>query len=75
MSMLSSHWHVGLLLGQYLQSIQTLGADGVEERLRQIREETFKRMRNHPNNSLSWKQICARLNLCEKCGRAKHEEI
>ena len=60
--MLNSHWHVGLLIGQYLQSIQTLGADGVEERLRQIREETFERMRNHPNNSLSWEQIQRRVN-------------
>ena len=60
--MLSSHWHVGLLMGQYLQSIQTLGVDGVEERLKQIREETFERMRNHPNNSLSWEQIQRRVN-------------
>ena len=60
--MLNSHWHVGLLIGQYLQAIQILDSDGVEERLRQIREETFERMRNHPNNSLSWEQIQQRVN-------------
>jgi hypothetical protein len=31
-------------------------------------------MADQPNNSLTWKQICKRLNLCEKCGHAKHDE-
>jgi hypothetical protein len=66
------NWTVGQTIGDYLQALKEGSA---EERLKQIREETFKRMADQPNNSLTWKQICARLNLCEKCGRAKHEEI
>ena len=65
------NWTVGQTIGDYLQALKEGSA---EERLKQIREETFKRMADQPN-SLTWKQICARLNLCEKCGRAKHEEI
>ncbi len=45
---------VGNIIGNYLQGLKE---GGVEERLKQIREETFKRMADHPNNSLSWEQI------------------
>jgi hypothetical protein len=65
---------VGKIIGNHLQALKEGGEQGVEKRLKEIREETFKRMANQPNNSLTWKQICSRLNLCEKCGCAKHEE-
>jgi len=71
-------WSLGNILQQYIQASKEGGrkyaTNAVEKRLKQIREETFKRMADQPNNSLTWKQICSRLNLCEKCGRAKHEE-
>ena len=51
---------VGQIIGNYLQALKK---GGVEERLKQIREETFKRMANHPNNSLTWQQI---QKCCEK---------
>ena len=65
-----NNWTVGQIIGNYLQALQQ---GGVEERLKQIREETFKRMANHPNNSLTWQQIQYRLSLCGRCGK-KHEE-
>jgi hypothetical protein len=65
---------VGKFIGNYLQALKEGGEQGVEARLKEIREETFKRMADQPNNSLTWKQICKRLNLCEKCGHAKHDE-
>ena len=69
-----SNWTLGKVLEEYLQTLKEGGGQGVEARLKEIREATFKRMADHPNNSLTWKQICTRLNLCEKCGRAKHDE-
>lgn len=66
-----SNWTVGQVIGDYLQALQQ---GGVEARLKEIREATFKRMADQPNNSLTWQQICKRLNLCEKCGCAKHDE-
>ena len=65
-----NNWTVGQIIGNYLQALQQ---GGVEERLKQIREETFKRMANHPNNSLTWQQIQYRLSLCGRCGK-KHDE-
>lgn len=65
---------VGKLIGNYLQTLKEGGEQGVEARLKEIREKTFKRMADQPNNSLTWKQICKRLNLCEKCGHTKHDE-
>ena len=47
---------VGNIIGNYLQGLKE---GGVEERLKQIREETFKRMANHPNKALTWAQIQA----------------
>ena len=61
---------VGTIIGNFLQGLKE---GGVEERLKQIREETFKRMANHPNNSLTWQQICSKLNLCPKCGKKPDE--
>ena len=55
---------VGTIIGNFLQGLKE---GGVEERLKQIREETFKRMANHPNNSLTYQQI---LKIC-----AKHKEV
>jgi hypothetical protein len=65
---------IGKIIGNHLQALKEGGEQGVEKRLKEIREETFKRMADQPNNSLTWKQICTRLNLCEKCGATKHEE-
>ena len=65
---------VGKIIENHIQALKEGGEQGVEKRLKEIREETFKRMANQPNNSLTWKQICSRLNLCTKCGCAKHAE-
>ena len=59
---------VGTIIGNYLQALKE---GGVEERLKQIREETFKRMATHPNNSLTWQQI---LKSCAKYKKAKEAE-
>lgn len=48
---------VGKIIGNHLQALKEGGAEGVEKRLKEIREATFKRMAEHPNNSLTWKQI------------------
>ena len=58
-----NNWTVGQIIGNYLQALQQ---GGVEKRLKQIREETFKRMANHPNNSLTWQQI-------QKCCKKQEE--
>jgi hypothetical protein len=55
-------WELGTTFQQYIKSLQTLNNQGVEERLKQIRETTFKRMADHPNNSLTWAQIQAAIN-------------
>ena len=51
-------WKLGTALETYIHLLQQIGTEGVEAKLKQIREDTFKRMANHPNNSLTWKQIC-----------------
>ena len=50
---------LGTALQAHLEAIRLLGADGVEQRLKEIREATFQRMAEHKNNSLTWEQICA----------------
>ena len=52
-------WELGTTLQQYIKSLQTINTEGVEERLKQIRESTFQRMANHPNKALTWAQIQA----------------
>ncbi len=59
---------VGQIIGNYLQALKK---GGVEERLKQIREETFKRMANHPNNSLTYQQI---LKICAKLEEAEDDD-
>ena len=59
---------VGTIIGNFLQGLKE---GGVEERLKQIREETFKRMANHPNNSLTWQQI---LKSCAKYKEAEDDD-
>ena len=58
-------WSLGYILQQYIQARKNGGrmyaTNAVDKRLKQIREETFKRMANQPNNSLTWKQICDRV--------------
>ena len=48
-------WELGTTLQQYIKSLQTINNEGVEERLKQIRESTF----HHPNKALTWAQIQA----------------
>ena len=48
---------LGGALENYMHLLQQIGAEGVEDRLKRIREATFERMRNHKNNSLSWERI------------------
>ena len=50
---------LGTALEAHLEAIRLLGAEGVEDHLKDIRESTFKRMAAHTNNSLTWKQVCA----------------
>jgi len=50
-------WEVGSALGTYLEALRLHGTDGVEAKLKEIREKTFAKMRNHPNQSISWKRI------------------
>ena len=50
-------WQLGGALENYMHLLQQIGAEGVEDRLKRIREATFERMRNHKNNSLSWEHI------------------
>jgi len=58
-------WSLGYILQQYIQARKNGGrmyaTNAVDKRLKEIREATFKRMANHPNNSLTWKQICDRV--------------
>jgi len=58
-------WSLGYILQQYIQARKDGGrmytTNAVDKRLKKIREATFKRMANHPNNSLTWKQICDRV--------------
>jgi len=50
-------WKVGSALGTYLEALRLHGTDGVEAKLKEIREKTFAKMRNHPNQSISWERI------------------
>ena len=50
-------WKLGGALENYMNLLQQIGTEGVEDRLKRIREATFERMRNHKNNSLSWERI------------------
>jgi len=42
-------WKLGRALENYMALLQQLGTDGVEDRLAQIREATFERMRKAQN--------------------------
>ncbi len=55
--LLNPSWEVGEVIRQYLQSNQDLGSEGVESKLKQIRDSLFEKMRTHKNNSLTWDQI------------------
>ena len=39
-------WKLGTALEAYINLLQQIGTDGVEAKLKKIREETFERMRN-----------------------------
>jgi hypothetical protein len=39
-------WKLGTALETYMNLLQQIGTEGVEAKLKQIREETFERMRN-----------------------------
>ena len=58
---------LGTALQAHLEAIRLLGADGVEQRLKEIREATFQRMAEHKNNSLTWEQICAIVPELDEC--------
>ena len=42
-------WKLGGVLENYMALLQQLGTDGIEDRLKQIRERTFERMRQAQN--------------------------
>jgi len=50
-------WEVGSALGTYLEALRLHGTEGVEAKLKEIREKTFARMRNHKNQSISYEEI------------------
>ena len=62
---MNGYWSLGYILAEYIQATKKgykfAATNDVEKRLKQIREETFKRMAEHPNNSLTWKQIYDRV--------------
>lgn len=41
----NNNWKLGSALETYMHLLQTQGNDGVEAKLKRIREETFERMR------------------------------
>jgi len=53
----NNNWKLGSALETHLNLLQKLGNDGVEAKLKRIREATFERMRNHKSQSISWEQI------------------
>ena len=64
-------WKLGGALENYMNLLQQIGSEGVEDRLKRIREATFERMRNHKNNSLSWNQI---LKMVAEMEKEKHKK-
>ena len=66
-------WKLGGALENYMNLLQQLGTDGVEDKLKQIREATFERMRNHKNNSLSWEHILRIVAEMEKEAKKKKD--
>jgi hypothetical protein len=67
----NGNWKLGGALENYMNLLQQIGSEGVEDRLKRIREATFKRMRNHKNNSLSWQQI---LKMVAEMEKEKHKD-
>ena len=55
--MKNGNWKLGSVLENYVHLLQQMGTEGVETKLKNIREETFERMRNHTPVRLTWKQI------------------
>ena len=53
----NGNWKLGSVLENYVHLLQQMGTEGVETKLKNIREETFERMRNHTPVRLTWKQI------------------
>ena len=67
----NGNWKLGGALENYMNLLQQIGSEGVEDRLKRIREATFERMRNHKNNSLSWQQI---LKMVAEMEKEKHRK-
>jgi len=53
-----SNWTLGKVLEEYLQTLKEGGEQGVEARLKEIREATFKRMAEYADR---WEATIARL--------------
>jgi len=47
----NNNWKLGSALETYMNLLQQIGTDGVEAKLKRIREATFERMRNHKNTA------------------------
>ena len=54
---ITQSWELGSALGTLLEMLRQHGTEGVEAELKEIREKTFARMRNHKNQSISWERI------------------
>ena len=68
---ITQSWKVGSALGTYLEALRLHGTDGVEAKLKEIREKTFARMRNHESQSISWERI---LNSIAENANLTHDE-
>ena len=68
---ITQSWELGSALGTLLELLRQHGTEGVEAELKEIRERTFTKMRNHKNQAISWERI---LKCIEEGNDLTHDE-